>query len=343
MNQILAIRVFVSVAELGSFRGAARQLHVSNALITRLIAALEDHLQARLLDRNTRNVALTKVGAHYLASCRYLLGELDRLDRSVVDANMEPGGTLRLIASSALALTSLTPLLKGFRRLHPRVNIILTLVDDPIERTEVCYDVGLISGFTNPGNEWVARSIATHSMVLCAAPGYLADHDEPREPGQLARHAFIGLTHEQHGLTLRFTGPSGSEVAKLQPVYTVNSAMMVRFGTLAGMGIAMLPSQMATGDLEDGKLKRVLPAYSIEEDEFKVSLVYPNRQYLPTKTRSFIDYAVEYFRRAEQFASGGSAVESRSISPRPGSCLLERKSRNWVSTSVTRAVRRPSR
>ncbi|MEW6341596.1 MAG: LysR family transcriptional regulator [Paraburkholderia sp.] len=294
MNQILAIRVFVSVAELGSFRGAARQLNVSNALITRLIAALEDHLHTRLLDRNTRNVALTKVGSHYLASCRYLLGELDRLDRSVVDASAEPGGTLRLIASSTLALTSLTPLLDGFRRLHPRVNIILTLIEDPVERFEVGYDVGLISGLANPGNEMVAQSLATHSMVLCAAPGYLADHEAPVNLEQLAQHALIGLSREQHGSRWHFTGPAGSEVVRLQPVYVVNSAMMVRFAALAGMGIAMLPSVMAAGDLEDGTLKRVLPAYSIEGDEFKVSLVYPNRQYLPTKTRSFIDYAVEH-------------------------------------------------
>ncbi len=120
MNQIHAMRVFVRVAETESFRRAAQQLAVSNALVTRSIATLEAHLKTRLINRTTRNLALTEAGTRYLEGCRGLLEELDRLENALADTQSEPGGTLRLVASGALSLHSLTPLLDGFRRLTRR-------------------------------------------------------------------------------------------------------------------------------------------------------------------------------------------------------------------------------
>ncbi|SDI08109.1 LysR family transcriptional regulator [Paraburkholderia phenazinium] len=299
MNQIHAMRVFVRVAETESFRRAAQQLAVSNALVTRSIATLEAHLKTRLINRTTRNVALTEAGTRYLEGCRGLLEELDRLENALGDTQAEPGGTLRLVASGALSLLSLTPLLDGFRRHYPKVNVRLTLTDRHVDLIEEGYDVGIVTGFSAQGHDLIERPLGTHSLVVCATPGYLAEHGTPYAPGQLALHAFIGLPTEQRGANWHFAGPAQrTEEITLQPVYSVNSAMMVRLGVLAGMGIAILPWQMVADDLASGALTRVMGDHRVDDPDVKVSIVYPNRQFLPAKTRSFVEHTLAYFLQA---------------------------------------------
>ncbi|MGF6726320.1 DNA-binding transcriptional LysR family regulator [Paraburkholderia sp. GAS41] len=297
MNQIHAMRVFVRVAETESFRRAAQQLAVSNALVTRSIATLEAHLKTRLINRTTRNLALTEAGKRYLEGCRGLLEELDRLENALADTQSEPGGTLRLAASGTLSLLSLTPLLDGFRRQYPKVKVRLTLTDRRVDLIEDGYDVGIVTGFVKPSQDLIDRPIGTHSLVVCAASSYLAEQGVPRTPAQLALHAFIGLPAEQP-TTWHFTGPGPrTEEIALQPVYSVNSAMMVRLGALAGMGIAILPWQMVVEDLAAGTLTRVMDDYRVDDPDVKVSIVYPNRQFLPAKTRTFVEHTIEHFGR----------------------------------------------
>ena len=299
MNQIHAMRVFVRVAETESFRRAAQQLEVSNALVTRAIATLEAHLKTRLINRTTRNVALTEAGTRYLEGCRGLLEELDRLETALGDTQAEPGGTLRLVASGALSLLSLTPLLDSFRRRYPKVKVRLTLTDRRVDLIENGYDAGIVTGFTAPSHDLVERPIGTHSLVVCAAPAYLAEHGEPQVPEQLARQAVLALPSEQGSATWHFSGPSHrTEEVTLQPVYSVNSAQMVRLGVLAGMGIAILPWQMVADDLAAGTLKRVMADHRVDDPDLKVSIVYPNRQFLPARTRSFVEHTLEHFSRA---------------------------------------------
>jgi DNA-binding transcriptional LysR family regulator len=300
MNQIHAMRVFVRVAETESFRRAAQQLAVSNALVTRSIATLEAHLKTRLINRTTRNLALTEAGTRYLEGCRGLLEELDRLENALGDAQAEPGGTLRLVASGALAPLLLTPLLDGFRRLCPKVRVRLTLTDLRVNLVEDGYDVGIVTGFTAPSHDLVERPIGAHSLVVCGAPAYFAGHEhgEPQEPAQLALHAFIGLPAEQRDAAWHFTGPAQcTEEITLQPAYSVNSAVMVRLGALAGMGIAILPWQMIADDLAAGTLKRVLADHQVDDPDVNVSIIYPNRQFLPAKTRSFVEHTLAHFGR----------------------------------------------
>jgi len=317
MNQIHAMRVFVRVAETESFRRAAQQLAVSNALVTRSIATLEAHLKTRLINRTTRNLALTEAGTRYLEGCRGLLEELDRLENALADSESEPGGTLRLVASGALSLLSLTPLLDGFRRQYPKVKVRLTLTDRHVDLIEDGYDVGLVTGFVAPSQDLVERPIGTHALVVCAAPGYLAEQGVPHTPEQLALHAFIALPAEQPNSTWHFTGPGRrTEEITLQPVYSVNSAMMLRLGVLAGMGVAILPWQMVADDLAAGTLTRIMDDHRVDDPDLKVSIVYPNRQFLPAKTRTFVNHTLEHFSRSVASADA-AAVPAAAQTPLP--------------------------
>jgi DNA-binding transcriptional LysR family regulator len=322
MNQIHAMRVFVRVAETESFRRAAQQLCVSNALVTRSIATLEAHLNTRLINRTTRNLALTEAGTRYLEGCRGLLEELDRLESALGDTQAEPGGTLRLVASGALSLFSLTPLLEGFRRRYPKVKVRLTLTDRRVDLIEEGYDAGIVTGCLAPNHDLVEKPIGTHSLVVCAAPAYLAEHGEPRVPGQLAQHGFIGLPAEQHSANWHFTGPAlHTEEIALQPVYSVNSAMMVRLAAIAGMGIAILPRQMVADDLASGALTRVMADHRVDDPDVKMSIVYPKRQFLPAKTRSFVEHTLAHFLQAA-FGADDTAPPAQILPPALGGELL---------------------
>ncbi|MEM5344917.1 LysR family transcriptional regulator [Paraburkholderia azotifigens] len=302
MNQIYAMRVFVRVAETQSFRRAAQQLKVSNALVTRSIATLEAHLHARLINRTTRNLSLTEAGTHYLEGCRGLLEELDHLEGSVAGTEREPGGTLRVVATGALSPQALTQLLDGYRRHYPKVHIRLTLAERMPHLIDDGYDVGLfIAGpLATAGAaaevDSIELSFAAQRLVACAAPSYLAARDEPHHPEHLALHSCIATPSEQRAPAVwHFVDSDGdAHPVALDPSYTVNSPLLVRLAAIAGMGIAVLPESLVADDFATGTLKRIMQGYTVDESQAKVSLVYPRRRHLPAKTRAFVDYTVEH-------------------------------------------------
>ena len=297
MDHIQAMRVFVQVAENQSFRRAAQQLTVSNALATRAIAMLEAQLHVRLLNRTTRTLSLTEAGAQYLEGCRSLLEELDQLESTISCNDGEPGGTLRVVAAGGLSMTSLTSLLDGYRKRYPKVKLHVTLSEKRIDLVEGGFDVGLVTGaMATTGAELIERPLATNPMIAVASPAYLRQHEAPESPEDLTQHGFIGLPQETRGATWGFRHRNGvSQSVKLEPSYTVNSALMVRQAALAGMGPAIVPQDVAAADLKEGTLVRLIPDYSIDDPEVSMSLVYPSRKYLAAKTRFFIEYVLACF------------------------------------------------
>jgi DNA-binding transcriptional LysR family regulator len=302
------MRVFVRVADTESFRRAAQQLDVSNALVTRAIAMLEAHLRTRLINRTTRNLSLTEAGTRYLEGCRALLEELDHLESTVTHTEGEPSGTLRVVASSALSLLTLTPLIDGFRKVHPRINVRLTLAERHVDLVEDGYDVGIVTAFMVSSTALVERPVGTSPFVTVATPAFVAEHGMPASPTDLQTFPSVGLPNEMRSQTWHFRHRHGSaDQVALAPVYTVNSALMVRLATLKGMGFSILPEGIVRADLEAGALVQLLDDYSIDDPDMKVSIVYPGRQYLPAKTRTFIDYALDYLGR--EFAAQGRGEE----------------------------------
>ncbi|WP_321879364.1 LysR family transcriptional regulator [Paraburkholderia bannensis] len=299
MNQIHAMRVFVRVAESQSFRRAAQQLDVSNALVTRSIAMLEAHLHTRLINRTTRNLSLTEAGLRYLEGCKSVLEELDHLEDSLAHTEREPSGTLRVMAAGALSLATLTPLIDGFRRLYPRVNVRLTLAEKHTELLEDGFDVGIVAACATRGGDFVEHALGTTAFVPCASPAWLAEHGEPLTPEQLEQHAAVTLPPEERSVSWLFARPGESaQQVTLQPGYAVNNMLMVRLAALAGMGVAVVPAPLVADDLAAGTLVRLLPGYEIEDAQASMAIVYPRRQYLPAKTLRFVDYTIEHFQQA---------------------------------------------
>jgi len=300
MNQLQAMRVFVSVAEHGSFGRAAASLNLSNAVVTRYVALLEAHLHTRLINRNTRSISLTEAGSAYALACRQMLEDLERVETQIAHGVSVPSGTLRVVAHASFSLHDLTPLLKQYLVTFPQVRLALTLLHRPVDLIEEGFDVGIVAPRQVSGGTLIRRPLVTVTPVAVASPAYLDGHCVPAHPTELAGHTLLAPSADIHGNEWHFASVEGvREMVRIEPAYAVNNSVMLRQAALAGMGITILPASQVAGDLAQGALVRVLADYEIRDADKELSLVYPGRRHVPAKTRSFVDFTVDWFRNQE--------------------------------------------
>lgn len=311
MDRLAAMQTFVRVIDHGGFAAAARELNVSPAVVTRQIAELEAHLGVRLINRTTRRLALTDTGARYLAQVRQILTEVQEAEAMAADAVNEPRGHLRVLAPPTLAVHQLARLLPRFLARHPQVTLELTVraVDGP----DAEHDVALVIATELPSaGRFVARPLARWEAVMCAAPAYLAARGVPLEPADLAQGHEMLLPASVPEAQFRRSGPGGewASVPLRRPLLATDHFDTLYAAALAGLGITPLPSYAAEEALRRGALQRVLPQWCVRSGLLYAAL--PTRQYLPARTRAWLDFLAETFGDAtrDPWLSGIPAVEA---------------------------------
>lgn len=293
MDRLHSMRVFARVIDSGSFAGAARELNLSPAVVTRLVADLEEHLGARLINRTTRRLALTDIGEAYLERVRAILAEVEEAEALASNAAAEPRGHLRVLATPAFAVHQLAKHLARFHALYPKVSIELS-APGPVETVDEAFDVSLISLTGRPlDGGFVARRLATAEVIVCAAPAYLDRKGRPGHPRELAGFDTMmpGSMRE-----VTFTRAAGGERCTLlpsRPVLTTTHIDTMYAGALHGLGIAGLPSFVVEDALREGALERVLPEWRIFSAAIYAAM--PTRKHVPARTRVFIDFLVQTF------------------------------------------------
>ncbi|MBI0326904.1 LysR family transcriptional regulator [Burkholderia plantarii] len=313
MDHLQSMRVFVKVADLGSFARAASAMDISNAVATRHVADLEGRLGTRLLNRTTRSLSLTESGQVYLERARQILDELEDVEQMVVARNHEPVGTLRIVAPVVFGLHNLAPVLQTYTQRYPKVVPDLTLVDRQVDLVEEGFDVGVVIARQMRSASIVTRRLTTGCMTVCATPAYLEKHGVPTHPEHLMEHPSLSLPSEYWGDERVFTGPDGEVRVRPTNVVVANNTEMLRQFALLGMGIAMLPSYLIGGDTARGKLVRLLPDYRLPQVEINVA--YPSRRHLPAKVRTFIDHLVEHFSHSPETALGEQWAAHSGLQP----------------------------
>jgi DNA-binding transcriptional LysR family regulator len=297
MNHLQAMRVFLKVAENGSFGRAAASLDLSNAVVTRYVALLETHLNTRLVNRTTRSLSLTEAGLAYAEGCRQTLEQLDAMESSISQSATHPAGTLKLVAVASFSLFGLTPLLQRYRAQHPKVKLSVTLLHRPVDLIEEGFDVGIVVPGQVSSGTLITRSLFRVRAIAVASHGYIGANGMPVTPASLSEHTFLAPSANLHNSDWSFVAEDGHvETVTLEPAYSVNNAVMLRQAALADMGITILPENHVAADLSEGTLVRVLASYQIKGADKEVSLVYPGRRHVSAKTRSFVDFTVDYFR-----------------------------------------------
>lgn len=292
MDQLESIRTFLEVVNSGSISGAARKLSVTDVALSRQIRWLEKRLGVYLFSRQTRAVSLTEVGRRYFDRTRELVCSLDDCERSIANMVHTPIGTLRIVAPNFFSYYGLAQRLHQYNVTYPDVRLELTLVDRPINLVHDGFDIGLVdtSHLSHCPSSLIARPILSEPIVACASGDYLRRRGVPDHPGQLVEHAYVALTAQPSGTReWSLTGPDGTRHAfEQRPTMVVDNIDALIQMLISGAGIGFAPATLVRHEIQNGILQVVLPEYSTPT--FSVSVVYPSREHMPAKVRTFIDH-----------------------------------------------------
>ena len=290
MDTLVSMKVFRQVVDSGSFVAAADRLDMSTAMASKHVMHLERRLSARLLNRSSRHLSLTDAGAVYYDQCRTLLDNLEETEAAVGHAAVAPRGVLKVTAPVWFGNARFTGLLADYRRRYPDVTLDMNLNDRIVDLVEEGFDIALrVTAKPNPA--LFARRLMAIRFALVAAPAYLADHDRPLVPRDLARHATIGYAYSPSGDQWELEGPRGGVSVRIVPAVRSNNTMLTYQMVLAGMGVSALPPWLIHDDVQAGRLVPLLPDYALPVAALYA--VYTSRRFLAPKLRTFVDFLAE--------------------------------------------------
>lgn len=280
-----AMRAFVAVVEAGDFTAAARRLGVTRSSIGKAVARLEARLDVRLLHRTTRRVSMTADGAVFHDHCVRLLAGLAAAEAAVGRRREVPRGVLRLTVPDAYGRARIAPVLLTYMRRWPRVGVEVSFTDHVVDIVEAGLDLAFRTGLSHASDGLISRTVDRIHGVLCASPGYLAARGIP--DGTLEGHDLLLLGHR--GWIRPWPWPThgaGTRPLRERARMVLDSAEAQRVFALAGLGIAHLPDFLVAPDLRAGTLVAI-PSRPVEAID--VHVLYPGRDLLPARVRSFID------------------------------------------------------
>jgi DNA-binding transcriptional LysR family regulator len=287
MDLLNNLRVFIRVVDCASFTAAADTLDLSTAQVSRLVADLEVHLQARLLQRTTRRLSLTEAGERFLLRSRQIVEEMDEATAEARGAHINPAGRLRVHNMTGLGVL-ITPLIARYSELYPEVVFELTLSQRNPDPLEEGHDVVISIAPELADSQLVAQAIGQIYSVPCASADYLRRRGIPQQPLALNEHQCLRLLDPMYGDPWIFQDEHGEHAISPAKTFQCNVAESMVKASEAGMGISLLPFHTATRPLSDGTLLRVLPAWRLRERN--VYALYPSRRFLDAKVRTWVDF-----------------------------------------------------
>jgi DNA-binding transcriptional LysR family regulator len=287
-DRLDSIAIFVAVAEQESFAEAARRLNRTPATVTRAVAALEDQLRTRLLNRTTRSVSLTDEGARYLEAGRRLLAAYADLQGLEAVEQAQPHGLLHVTAPAMFGRLHVLPSIGGFLSRYPRVDVRALFLDRVVSLVDEGLDVGIRLGEL-PDSSLRAIRAGQLFMGVYANPAYLERHGTPTTPQDLGNHATIScLAISPVPDRWRIDGPGGAGQVAVRPRLIVNGTEAAADAAAAGVGLTYLVSYQAAAHVAAGALVRVLTEFG--RPPIPIHVVHSAGRFLPTKVRLFIDH-----------------------------------------------------
>lgn len=281
------MQAFMAVVAAGSFTQAAERLQLSPQLVSKYVRELEQRLGVRLLNRTTRRLRLTEAGSHYLQQIQPLLEQLDAIEDQLSDLQTQPRGRLRITAPVTFGTRHLAPLVVAFQQAYPAVSIDLQLDDRKLDIVAAGFDLALRIGHL-PDSSLVARQLAPIQLRICAAPAYLEQFGVPASLTELRQHRHLHYTYAGHNSF----GEIDPGQAHNSPLTSNNGDILLQ-AAIAGAGIVVQPTFIAGAALAAGQLSAIMRAH--EPAPLGLYVIYPHRDLLPSKIRSFVDFCANYF------------------------------------------------
>lgn len=286
------IALFVQVARSGSFAEAARQLGVPPNTVSRRVQQLEVQLGTRLLQRSTRKLTLTHAGQAFHERCTGPIDGLTEAGQALATGSQEPSGLVRVAATADFFDFFPMEWVADFLATYPRVHLDFVLSDAKADLIAERIDVAFRGGPLQDSGYVGRQLLHAGSDGMAASSAYLATRGTPGTLQDLARHDCVSFGHPSGLTTWRLTGPDGvEEEVQLASRFNANTAQALRKATVAGLGIALLPSAIARLDLQAGLLVPVLPQY--RRTGYGLHVLYPSRRHLPLAVSAFIALVTE--------------------------------------------------
>lgn len=285
MNHLGDMEVFARVVATSSMSAAARDMGLSPAVISKRIRRLEERLGVRLLQRTTRQIALTDVGEGYYERALAILASVDEAEAYASGRANSVQGVLKVSAPTSFGRLHVAPHLTPFLEANPGLTVHLDLSDTFVDIVGEGFDLAIRIADLGDSS-LVARRLAPIHRVLCATPEYLATHGEPQTIHELSRHRLLAALSQD---PWRLEGPGEPVTLRTQGPLRTNSNEVVREAVLSSLGIALRSTWDVGPELREGKLKVLLPEWHASS-RVGIHAVYPTRRFLAQKVRIFIDY-----------------------------------------------------
>lgn len=314
MRDLNDLAFFAAVVEHGGFAAAGRALGIPKSRLSRRVAALEDDLGVRLLQRSTRRIAVTAVGQQFLAHCRAMLAEAQAAEETVASRRAEPRGLVRLSCPVDLAQNLVAPCLPDFLAAYPRVRLQMLVSNRRFDLPGEHIDVALrVRPEPDMDPQWVTRPLARLRKLVVAAPAYLEARGRPQRPEDLPGHDTLSLGQQDglqawqfHPVAADREAPLAAVRVDVQPRLLCSEFQVLLQSALAGRGIVGLPEAVCGPAICDGRLEVVLPQW--QATEVVMHLVYTARRGLLPAVRVLIDFLVE---RLPQMVAATAAPQAR--------------------------------
>ncbi|MBC7799423.1 MAG: LysR family transcriptional regulator [Gemmatimonadaceae bacterium] len=293
MDVLAALRTFVRVAEAGSFSAVAREMGATQPAISRQVGALEQHLDARLIQRTTRSLTLTEDGRDLLGHARRVLDCVEEAEAAIGRRQGTPSGLVRLTTPATFGRLYVAPRMRRLLDRYPDLSVELYMSDSPTDLIASGMDLAIRGGPVTEAS-LVARRIAGSARYVVASAEYLARNGTPLHPDDLARHSCVIFLQNAAPNEWRFQGPGGPVTVTVAGRFRTDSSEGIRAAVAAGIGLALAPAWVFGDDLITGNVRAVLEPFQAEQ--VAIHAVYPSRRNLAPRTRAVIDFLVDEFR-----------------------------------------------
>ena len=293
MDKLHAMATFVQIIDRGSLTQAAASMGTSLPSVVRTLAALEESLGVRLLNRTTRRISLTQEGRHYLARCRSILLEIEEAESELSSQRQEPRGELRVTAPVLFGQLHIAPIVTRFVRQFKNARVELLLLDRVVSLVEDGIDVAVRIGHL-PDSSLIAIPTGHIRRVVCASPEYLKDRGVPREPNDLHKHDCLHLTGIAPSAVWNFHGKGRTISVPVSGPFVCNQAAATIDACVDSLGIGTFLSYQVAPWVAQKKLKLILVDY--EPPPIPLSIVYPHAKLLSARVRVFAQWATQSLR-----------------------------------------------
>lgn len=284
---LLSLRLFLRIADLGAVSAAAHDLSLSPASASARLVKLEDKIGFRLFNRTTRSVSLTTDGAAFLPFAEQSIETLETGLSTISGRGAEAQGILRMTMPGSFGRMHIVPALAEFRLLHPRVRLDLRLSDEVLDVVEGAYDL-IIRNASLADSSMVARKLVSDKRILAASPNYLERYGVPSQPEDLTGHECLDFSNKSR---LHF---ENGQIISVPSSNIVNDGEAMRSMLEGGMGIGVKSIWNASESLKNGALVEVLPNFPLVTDT-AIWALYPSGRIVSPKVRAMIDFLLEQF------------------------------------------------